>query len=371
MNATDDMERSALTWAGRLGHAGACKRLLGAGADVNHASDMRTTDLMQAARAGLENVVREMASRGAGVDVSEGGTGWLEEGEGRTALMHAALGGQPGCVRALLDAGARASKRSAILATALHFAAKGGSAEAVRMLLLAGCDANQRDAVGLSPLCYAMEGPASCEAVLEELVRGGADLGWVNQDGMTALMVAARVRNAEAVRFLLAKGANCSATDNKGRTALMYAAQWHVSEEVVDVLLEAGVDVDAVDRDGRNAAAYGAPGRLGSMGVFAERGSDVTLVGSDGESALSIAARRGDHESVRAALACGAVGACTKAGERAMRIALEHGCWGVVTALLDYGASAEGARRHLADAAGASDGELDALESVRHTLSRI
>ena len=52
------------------------------------------------------------------------------------------------------------------------------------------------------------------------------------------------------VRALVEASADMNLTDNDGRTALMLAADWgHV--EVVRLLVDAGADKDLADKDGR------------------------------------------------------------------------------------------------------------------------
>ena len=61
--------------------------------------------------------------------------------------------------------------------------------------------------------------------IVERLLNAGADPNTALPDGETALMTAARTGNVDAVKALLARGANVTrARTAQGQTALMWAA---------------------------------------------------------------------------------------------------------------------------------------------------
>ena len=66
------------------------------------------------------------------------------------------------------------------------------------------------------------------------LLERGADINGFFPDKQTALHWAARVGNAEAVRWLLGKGAKIDAKDEQGRTPLGELIRTHSSSEVFD-----------------------------------------------------------------------------------------------------------------------------------------
>jgi len=82
-------------------------------------------------------------------------------------------------------------------------------------------------------------------------VESGFDINCIDQeDGYTALLLAAELGKPAIVEELLAAGAALDAKDSFGRTAL-YASAVAGHTEVVDALLRAGADVDGADDDGR------------------------------------------------------------------------------------------------------------------------
>ena len=82
-------------------------------------------------------------------------------------------------------------------------------------------------------------------ALIERLLRAGADVEAANADGQTALMVVARTSRVDAARVLLNHGANVNASEQwRGQTALMWAAA-QVQPAMVRELVAHGADVNA------------------------------------------------------------------------------------------------------------------------------
>ena len=93
-------------------------------------------------------------------------------------------------------------------------------------------------------------------AVVQLLIKKGADVNARNYKGQTILMRAAEYSSPQIVKILIEAGADVNA-HNDGRTALMIAARRH-SPEMVKILIEAGADVNAKTRHGETAwSKYG------------------------------------------------------------------------------------------------------------------
>ena len=80
----------------------------------------------------------------------------------------------------------------------------------------------------------------------------GADIHFRNEDGETALILAAASRSLETVRALLLRGADVHVCAPKRATALHVAAT-NEDEPIFLELLDFGADVKKVDADGRTA----------------------------------------------------------------------------------------------------------------------
>lgn len=118
-------------------------------------------------------------------------------------------------------------------------------------LIKRGADVGARDSDGRTPL---MNAAVSRPDLMPLLIENGADVGAVAQSardrGKTALMFAAeRNPDPEVSRFLIEKGAEVDARDEDGRTSLMWAVS-HGSPEVVALLIQRGADVNAKDHYG-------------------------------------------------------------------------------------------------------------------------
>jgi ankyrin repeat protein len=253
-----------------------------------------------------------------------------QDNGGATALMHAALLSGPDVTRLLLDAGADPNAKNRRNATALLWAVT--DAGAVRLLLEHGADPNIRSIEGRTPLYLASTEPAGVD-IVKMLLDKGADPNGKDLTGRTPLMAAASAGNTEAMRLLIAKGAkvnasmgsgstaiiNAAASRNlsavqflieqgadvnsrtkRGGTALDIAASWG-SVEIVKLLLAKGARVDTQDDRGYTPlmyAAYSEAMPVEVVRLLLAKGADRNATG-EGETAISLASKRGDTEIVR------------------------------------------------------------------------
>jgi len=146
-----------------------------------------------AALRGQTEIVRILADNGYDVN--------RPTPSGSTCLNDAALKGQKKVAQLLLEHGAKVNVPDSSGSFALHNAAIGGDADMVAMMLDHGAEIDARDA----------------------------------ESGATALMLAASLGRAAAVRLLLQRGANAKLADKAGHTALDRARQSD-SPETIDLL---------------------------------------------------------------------------------------------------------------------------------------
>ena len=219
------------------------------GVDVNQAAPDGATALHWAVHRNDAALVDLLLAAGAGVSTANR--------YGVQPISLAAENGDAGILEALLAAGADPNAALPGGETVLMTAARTGDAEAVRVLLVRGADPNLRDGFrGQTALMWAAaRNNASAVHALAEL---GADVraktGTVARaplgnrlfyapppTGFTALLFAARGGHVEAVRVLLAAGANVDDTLSDGQSALVVAvanANW----ELAGYLLDRGAD---------------------------------------------------------------------------------------------------------------------------------
>ncbi|CAG9127370.1 unnamed protein product [Plutella xylostella] len=149
---------TALWCAAGAGHLGIVKRLVRAGANVNHATRTLSTPLRAACFDGRLDIVKYLVRHGADIHKANK--------YNNTCLMIASYKGHLDVVQFLLDSGARVDERALCGATALHFAAECGHAPVVCALIQAQASilTNQN---GMSPLqCAAERARASVVEIL-------------------------------------------------------------------------------------------------------------------------------------------------------------------------------------------------------------
>jgi ankyrin repeat protein len=137
----------------------------------------------------------------------------------------------------------------------------------------------------MTPLAQACENRSV--ALIERLLRAGANPNAAQTSGLTPLMVAAHTGSVEIVKALLAHGADVNAaTSETGNTALMWAvADRHA--DIAKILIEGRANVHASAKKGFTPLLYAARnGDIEMAKTLIAAGVDVNEVGSDGTHVL-------------------------------------------------------------------------------------
>ena len=228
-------------------------------------------------------------------------------------------------------------------------------------------------------------------AIVQLLLRAGADPQAVDNEGLTPLHYGAVNRNPVITAHLLTAGADPNALDNEGYTPLHHAARNGWSGRVVTRLLAAGADPLAESNDGRTplhsallgymeglrdeisalvqggAAANLAPLQRAALesdaaavtSLLAE-GADPNVVDGYGWGPLHFAVPRAGPEVVSALLEAGAdPNARTVDGLTALHLAARHRTSAMVADLLRAGANPN-----------AEAGEEEAARTPLHTAAQ-
>ena len=230
------------------------------------------------------------------------------------------------------------SEQKRLVKNLMMYAGDGELSE-VRRLLSLGVNPNAIDDDGETALhIAAINGHVE---VVKMLLAAGADLevkGGIF--GMTALIYATNQEHAEVAKILLSAGADVNAVGTFGSTALMNAAAGRHTE-IVKMLLSAGANPNAANsNDGTALKLAAIKGRTENVKVLLDAGANPYAVDDQGRTPLIWASRNGQNEIVKMLLAEGAdVNAADKLGYTALILAANNVHAEVLKILLAAGAN--------------------------------
>lgn len=366
LDARDSAFQQPLFSACSHGRLEVMRLMTSSGADTATRAQQGCTLLEIAAHHGRDEVVRYLLDEGADIEAADD--------EGWRAVHVAAAAGHLNVTKTLIGRGARIDGSVGNPSHAIHAAAVHGHVDVIDLLVACGADVDAK-VRGITPLMIAAEnnhaGAVAC------LLRNGANVGAVDEDGGTPLNFAASSENAEIVRLLLEAGADASNPNSAGFTPLHQAADIGRTRSVA-LLLEAGADPHALSQNGWSALQLAASkGYLDIVRLLLDRGSnplacnsdgwsaahsavanghmpvvqllldrniDINAARTDGHTLLGQAAHTGNLELVQALLARGAEPTrTTTSGDTPLHCAAQDGHTAVVEALLAAGAPLESA----------------------------
>jgi len=225
-------------------------QLLDQGASVDARDRLGARPLSHAARSGHLPMVELLLARGAPIDA--------RDLAGATALYFAAEGSHISIAERLIERGANVTLTGRSGISPVTAAAYAGNDRIVAALLAAGADARAADDTGKPPIIYAAAGARL--DVVQRLLTRNIDINARYANDLTLLMWAAgpdesvpETQAIKVVSYLLDAGAHIDDRDNRGRTALMIAAEGGHAE-IADLLLARGADRSLKDKAGKRAA---------------------------------------------------------------------------------------------------------------------
>jgi ankyrin repeat protein len=233
VTSTDESGLTALHYAAKRGNVHIVRHLLDHEADINAVTSTSTTALHLACISGHKDVVALLASRGANLKLADSAadmsllqialwnrdvdiaTHLLDKGVSPNELfpngqgpLHSAIWSSK-MVQILISKGADPNLPQKRNWTPLQMAAAYGELESITALIEAGADISGEPTVNegmYSPLQMAIAN--ECLDAARLLLHKGAAVDQKTQGGLTALLIAVRMKSLEAVNFLLDAGAS-------------------------------------------------------------------------------------------------------------------------------------------------------------------
>eukprot|EP00730_Choanoeca_flexa_P001471 TRINITY_DN10649_c0_g1_i12.p2 TRINITY_DN10649_c0_g1~~TRINITY_DN10649_c0_g1_i12.p2 ORF type:complete len:495 (+),score=64.14 TRINITY_DN10649_c0_g1_i12:1857-3341(+) len=265
-------EKTSLHVACELCIANAVVRLIAAGVDVNHRSQVGTPlihHIVLTAQATMY-ILQTLLDAGADPNACDL--------RGQSALLCAISHDSRLVLEVLVAAGVDVNQTNKKGRTALHIACEVCSLDVVEFLISAGCDLQKRTDNGETPLqCACFQSDGSLHAY-DCLIEAGARFEPKETDTFPWIIICEE-QNLELVRRLAQWPAIMELPDENEEGALaLHAASSSGSVAIVDFLLESGISVHQPDKSGSNStplmhAAHAAC--IETMQHLLEAGADV------------------------------------------------------------------------------------------------
>ena len=372
VNATSKLDQMALMVASRTGNVDAINALLYARDDLHIANDDRDICLLVAAREGYsKEVLQALINHGADVNATDktnisrykqtvlmnacekgnedainvllhaGADTTISDTDGYTCLHKAVNAGcNKQTLQALINHGADVNATSKLGNTALNIACWKGNVEAIDVLLHAGADTTISDTDGYTCLHKAVN--AGCnKQTLQALINHGADVNATSKLDRTALKIACKKGNVDAIDVLLHAGADTTISDTDGYTCLHKAVNAGCNKQTLQALINHGADVNATSKLGNTALNIACwKGNVEAIDVLLHAGADTTISDTDGYTCLHKAVNAGcNKQTLQALINHGAdVNATSKLDRTALKIACRKGNVDAIDVLLHAGA---------------------------------
>ena len=269
--------------------------LISHGAEVNAKNTNNVIALMLACHKGNINAINILLIAEADPNIfnANGGT-WLH---------HAAAGdySKEVLLHSIIKHVAAVSVKNTSNETTLMTAFLKENGNDINVLINAGVDPNIVDASGHTWLHASTDGDCGKE-VLQAIMSHGVDVNAKTKDSKTALMLACRKGNIDAINILLNAGADPNIIDASGHTCLHHAVAGVCSKEVLLTIINYGADVNMKSKNNTTALMVASErGNIEAITLLILARADTTIVDDYGHTWLQHA-RHCWKEALKAAL---------------------------------------------------------------------
>jgi ankyrin repeat protein len=302
---TEHQGRSLLCHAILCGNVAAVEMLIRFGAEIEYrvsADDgSQLFPIHLAARQGTASVLRTLVAHGCDVNAK------TEAGE--TALMLCAMLGHEECFRELLLGGADLGAVNRAGQTVVEIMDASSHRltlhRVIWEVILSGklLHSSNIDLFSVLHFVARYGGTKVMEKILEQK---NVNLNLQDRDRFSALMVAARYGNVEALKVLLFAGASISIRNSEGETAAMLADRFGHKEAYEQVLVDALLCDALRDADFKALHFAAKRGNLEALAYLLKQGSLVNAWDEDGYTPLMLSVREGHIEACKLLLSFGA-----------------------------------------------------------------
>ncbi|GJQ81133.1 hypothetical protein Trydic_g10282, partial [Trypoxylus dichotomus] len=286
--------------------------------------------------------------------------------DGLTPLIYAIKVKDKDIIRLLLNYNADVNCRNKYDKTPLCRAIEEKSVDIVEFLLQNGANANYVDIDGLTPLTtvvatrkrdavpipldnntyvnFPVENAIALTSneiqIIKLLLQYGADVNYMNSNGVTPLTHAIKLKDKDVIRILLQHGADINVKDMRNQTPLCKAIDAK-STEIIELLLLNGAYVNCMDLLYRTPLVYAIATRKENVvQTLLDHEADINLQNDDGQTPLYNAIKMKRMTSIELLLKAEADPNCTdKFCFTPLITAVEMGHLEIVELLLKYNAN--------------------------------
>jgi ankyrin repeat protein len=331
----DDRLFTPLNWAATRGHYDIFMYLLEKGADINTVDVDGSNLLLNAAGSGNMDIIRFLVEE-KGFDVN------FADNNNITPFYSSCGSGDVEVIKYFIDKGVDTQVRSVIDGTPIVSAIYSDSLAAFEYLLELSCEYDVPNQWNVAPVHYAAYRGQT--EMLKMLMDKGVDIFQETMNRETPFIWAVVARRFDTADFLLANGENINRRISGGVTPVHSA--YKLRPESLDYLIEKGADLTIVDSIGNtvlHAAAWSQDDEL--VIKLLDLGAEINVVNDEGETPLLNACWRDSLDVVEVMLEhgasldfgyCATAGGCSTGPRSPLHTAINQGKTEFVQVLLEY-----------------------------------